>query len=364
MQGSLRPWRIRIVLLLMACASISLHAQTPSTDDDRPAGVVVSDPALDDAIATVEAPPVEEKSRDDLCRSEESDDKLIDHIHGELYKLTCSSASWFDGLFGHRRYEQDYRKSNGIVTTGALWSQREGFDKLLRFKVHFYLPQANERFHAFIGRSNRDEFVTEARQELYALPNQFNRGPDDDVFLGLGYAEPMQKHGSFDADAGVRLQFPLDPYVRGSYRFARPIGETNLLRFRESLFWENIEGLGTTTLVDWDHIVAENKMVRWTNSGTYSQNSIGLRWYSTLTLFHSLDHDRAFAYEVAGNGQTDLRIPVEDFGAAIIYRQRVWRDYLVIELRTGVDWPRQFLEDHRQANLNAALAFELRYGGP
>jgi len=315
----------------------------------------------DAAESTAEAT-TEKKTPSEVCKPDESGGALIDRVHSGLFKLTCSSVSWFDGLFGDRRYDQEYRGTNGSLTVGSLWSQRNNFDRVLRFRAHVYLPQLSEKFHAFVGRSNREDLVTESQSELYSLPNQFNRGTDDDVFLGVGYAEPMRKHGSFSADTGVGLQFPLDPYVRGSYRYSRPVGDSNIMRLRESIFWENVEGFGTTGVIDWDHSVNAQSLLRWTNSGTYSENSHGLRWFSVLTLFYSMNYDRAFAYEVAANGRTDLPVPLEDYGAAVIFRQRVWRDYLILELRTGVDWPRQFLEETRRANLNAALAFELRYG--
>ena len=341
-------------------AAVSWTAAPALAQETNPnAALDVPVPSVENADAATEKNPPAE-----ICRTDESSDALIDRVHAGLYRITCSSISWFDGLFGERRFTQEYRSTNGSLTVGSLWSQRRGFDKVLRFKAHVYLPQLSEKFHAFIVRSNRDDFVTESQSELYSLPNQFNRGTDDDVFLGLGYNEPMRKHGSFSADTGVGLQFPLDPYARGSYRFARPFGEHNLVRFRESIFWENIEGFGTTAVVDWDHAFNLMSLLRWTNSGTYSQNSYGLRWFSVLTLFHSMTYSRAFAYEAAANGRTDLPVPLEDYGVAVIYRQRVWREYLVLELRTGVDWPRQFLEERRRANLNAALAFELRYGRP
>lgn len=315
----------------------------------------------------VSAPPAQisdEQPESNPCRTAKGEEEFnawLDRLHKNLFRFTCSSATWFDGLFGNRRYDEEYRATHGSVLVGVRWDERDRFDQLFRFKVRLYLPQLNESLHAFIGRSDREDFIAESQSDLYMLPEQFNRR-DDDVFVGFGYKEPMRKRGSFDADVGVRLRFPMDPYVKGSYRFVRPIGERDLLRLRETVFWQKSERLGTTGLIEWDRILAQDYLLRWTNSGTFSQNTEGVRWYSTLTLYQLLSDERAFAYELGANGSTDREVPLTDYGAAVIYRQRIWRDWLLIELRAGVDWPREELAEERRANLNAGLAFEMRYG--
>jgi hypothetical protein len=92
--------------------------------------------------------------------------------------------------------------------------------------------------------------------------------------------------------------------------------------------------------------------------------SEGLRWSSAVTLYHVISTARqsAFAYQVFLNGSTDSGEPLSDYGAGVAYRQSVWRPWLVIELRTGVDWPRYAPTEERRANYNVGLAFEMSYG--
>jgi hypothetical protein len=48
----------------------------------------------------------------------------------------------------------------------------------------------------------------------------------------------------------------------------------------------------------------------------------------------------------------------------LIYRRSAWRDWIWIEARVGVDWPRDLLAQQRSTNLNAGLTLELRYFKP
>jgi hypothetical protein len=290
------------------------------------------------------------------------DTPWIDWIRDGLFRLTCGSVSWLDGLFGNRSYESEYRQTNGVVTMGGLWSQRDEWDKVLRFRARVYFPKVSERFHAFLGRENEDEIVNESRAELHGLPTQFNRNAEDSVFLGLGYRDAIRPRGSFDFDAGVKIRSPLKPYVKGSYRFARKLSEQDLVRLREILFWDNEDQVGVTSIVDYDHVFNEELLVRWSGSATFAQETEGVRWYSNLALYHLFSEQRAFAYEISADGSTDRSVPLSNYGFTTVYRQRVWRRWLTMDVRTGVNWPRYSTEEVRRSNLFASVALELSFG--
>ncbi len=354
----IRLWFLTMVTI-WACPVVA--QSSTDTERDQPAKEISATtdvPRIAPASDSMEAVPAGKI----LCNDDNQQHAMIDRLRSRLYKLTCSSASWFDGLFGNTRYDEDYRATHGSLTTGALWSQRKSFEKTLRYHVRMYLPQANQRLHAFVGRVDREDYVSESQPDVYGLPKVFDRDIRETNLAGIGYNEPLKKRGSFDVGTGVHLSFPLDPYVKGSYRFARPVGERNLLHLRETAFWENQEGFGVTSTLDWDHIVGDKHLLRFTTSGTFSEASEGLRWFSNFTLFQFLSGEHALAYELAANGSLDHEVPLADYGGSIVLRQRVWRDWLLLELRGGIDWPRDFLYEHRRSNLNAGLAFELRFG--
>jgi hypothetical protein len=359
------------LMLVAVCICGTTHAQETQATTD----------AVDDAASTeqtVEAP--EPEREPSPCfptgrRTRDEDDKWIDTIPEKLYTLTCSPVSWVDGLFGNDRFDDEYQNTHGHITLGGLWDERSGFHRITRAKVRVYAPQISERFNAFIGRIDEDDFFlreeesgsnqsSSSQPSTVPTPEAFDRNIDDSTLLGLGYNEPLKKRGSFDADVGVRVRFPVDPYVRGSYRYAMPLGERNLMRFRETIFWQETEGFGTTTRLDWDRVLTDNFFTRLSGSGTFSQNTIGMRWYSTFTLYQVMRHQRVLAYELKSYGATDSEVPLQNYGATIIYRRSAWRDWFWIELRTGIDWPRYVVAEKRTSNLNAGLTFELRYFKP
>jgi hypothetical protein len=300
----------------------------------------------------------------ETCKNEPPHKTFLDRLQEKLSEWTCSSASWADGLFTLRQQPYNYRSSHGEVFVGGSWGQQQDFDKVLRFRAHFNLPGVRNRWHAFVGRVDRNEFVTESAHELHPLPLAFDRNLQNSVLLGLGYEEPMKKHGAFDADVGVPIDLPIDPYAKTSYRIGLPLGESDLVRLRETVFWQKSERFGTTTRVDWDHVLGDNNLVRWTASTTRSQAIESWRWYTTLTWYQMFNPKQAMAYELgAHRNDTSLSTKVEDYSFTGIYRHNFWRTWLWLETRVGIDWPNHPLINERHSNLFGLLAFEMRFGG-
>lgn len=297
-----------------------------------------------------------------LCTDKPGGPAWLDRMQAGLYRTMCLSAARFDGFFGNARFDDEYQATYGSIVVGALWDERDQWDPSLRFKVRLRLPQLSERFNAFIGRVDPEEQVTELRDDFDSLPRQFGRRDDDAVLFGLGYSQPGRGGGYFDSDIGVKLDFPMDPYVKGRYRLALPFLQRNMLRLRETIFWQDSEGLGTTTRVDLERLLAEQWLVRWTGSGTLTENTEGIRWFSNATLYQNLGSNRALAYQAGISGESDRDVAVADYGLRVIYRQRIHREWLFLELRSSLTWPRETPLEHREPNWGAGVGLELLFG--
>jgi hypothetical protein len=77
---------------------------------------------------------------------------------------------------------------------------------------------------------------------------------------------------------------------------------------------------------------------------------------------HGLSENRAIAMAVGFNGEMDADVPLQDYGVKFAYRQRVSRDWLVVELRTSLTWPREELWQEREASWGVGLGFEMAFG--
>src|SRR5262245_36192532 len=97
----------------------------------------------------------------------------IDRTHSGVHALVWRSARKIDGMFGGDADAAVYQgETRGSITPAVLWDEFGGFSEKFRFRVKVPLPQIGERFDAFIGTFNREEYVTGRVQESGALPQQ------------------------------------------------------------------------------------------------------------------------------------------------------------------------------------------------
>jgi len=285
----------------------------------------------------------------------------IDRTQRWVFQSVWRSAMRIDRMFGDGADESAYQEASGSIAPSLLWDEFDGFQPKVRFNVNLPLPDLDERFHAFIGRVNRDEYVTERSLESGALPRQYGPVEDDQTLLGIRFQAP-KAGGSFDADAGVRLNFPVDPYVKGSYVFMHGSSQSTLFNFRETAFWQNSEGAGFTSRADIEKIFDMTWLLRWTISGTISQESKGVRGYSALTMIHGMPNRRAIAAELFTSGEMDADVPIGNYGAKIAYRRSVTRDWLIMEVRTSLTWPKDEAWQVRKATWGVGIGFEMFFG--
>jgi len=343
-------------------------APTPDAKDIPPEAQAQT-PSAQPATEPTEVAPVQTTATQmnvmDVCEEmSESAMTMLERVRRRLSITACASSGWLDGLFGDQQRYEEYNQTYGTISTGALWSDYDGFDPRLRFRVRLQLPQWDNRLSAFAGRVGEGDYVSDTETDFEALPTrQFGNLDDDSVLLGLGYSNPKRTGNDFDASVGVRLDMPLDPYARGRYEFTRNFAEHYVFSARESIFWQRSEGLGTTTRLTLDRAMSDRFLLRWTNLGTFTEETKGVEWYSQLTLFQSVGNRTGLAWQAQIEGQTDNEVQITRTAVRLIMRRQFRNpDWLFLELRGGVGWPRFKLIEIRKASPEIGVALEMQFG--
>ena len=293
----------------------------------------------------------------------ETDDQWLDRAQEGVYDMVWKSAMHLDRWFGAQEPPSAYQGASGSLTPSLLWDQFDGFQPKLRFRVEMPLPGLNERFNAFVGRVDPNEYISESAPESGALPRQYGPIDQEQTLAGISYRTPPKQGSRFDAGAGVRLKFPLDPYVKGSYVYERGDSMSGLLSLRETVFWQNSEHAGVTSRVDLEKLFLRDLwLLRWTTSLSFSERSQGVYGYSAITAIRGLPNRRAIAFEAGIDGMSDMPVPVHEYGFKAAYRQAVVRDWLVMEVRSSLTWPREKLEQERSPSWGVGIGFEMFFG--
>jgi hypothetical protein len=309
-------------------------------------------------------PPTVSTSPMEICAQPPEDDlTMLQKVRRSLTVTACASSAWLDGLFGDQIHYDEYHATYGTVTLGGLWSDYDGFDPRLRFRARLQLPQWDERISAFAGRVGEDDYVSDTEGDFDALPTrQFGTLEDESVLLGLGYSSPERTGNDFDAGVGVRVDVPLDPYARARYEIVRSFADRYVFSARETVFWQNTEGFGTTTRVNLDRVISDRFLLRWSNLGKYTEETIGMEWYTQITLFQSVGQRTGLAWQAQMEGATDNEVQITRNAARLILRRQLTPEWLILELRGGVSWPRRKLTEDRDPSPEVGIAFEMQFG--
>jgi hypothetical protein len=293
---------------------------------------------------------------------ESQEGEWIDKTHTFLYDTLWHAAMGLDRYFGSQEPAEVYQKLYGSVAPALLWDEFRGLQPKLRFQVNFPLPQLNDRFNAIVGRVNPDEFITERAQQSGAIQRQFGPAGEDETVFGLAYRGPARDGGGFGLGAGIRIRSPLDPYLKGDYTYAHGTPQNLLVTTRQTLFWEQSEHLGITSRIDLDHFLSEQALLRFTTAGTLSQKSQGLRGYAAATVLRSLAARRAIVGNLSADWETRAPVALHEFGGAAAYRQGIYRDWLILELRTSLTWPKEMPGAARTRSWGLGVGVEMLLG--
>jgi hypothetical protein len=367
----MRPATPAILLLLFAAPGLAASSSVSPQEEAAPQETAPEESAPEESAQESAAPAEAEAGE-----TGETDVRIknvcdlpdlasvawIDRMHHAVYRSVCGSAFWFDSFFGE---EDAYRQRDATFGRAGLaphWSEQDGFELKVRFKAKIHLPRLEKRLNAFLGNYDEDEFEQDRSPSFGGLPQVFQQNTDQEWLAGLGYSPLRGKRRRIDIDAGVKLDFPLDPFVRVRSQRYHFFNEVSLLRFRQTLFWRGERGLGTTSHLDIERLLARNLHVRWSNLGTIAEAFDGVDWESRLTLYHYLGGSRAFAYELSVKGETEAPVTVESYGFEMIYRQSAFRDWFFLELRGGLAWPRYLPEEIREESFGVGFGFELLFG--
>jgi hypothetical protein len=337
------------VWLVAVCAAGFFHGA---------ADAQVSPPSQPQSVPT---PPPSEPS--DLRQRGETDDEWLDRTQKGVHDLVWRSAMHMDKWFGSREPASAYQRASGSIAPALLWDEFEGFQPKVRFKVELPLPRMNERFNAFVGRVDRDEYVTERTPQSGAFQRQYGELGEEQTLAGIVYRTSAKQGSRFDAGAGVRLRLPLDPYVKGSYVYERGDSMSGMFSTRQTVFWQNSQRSGFTSRVDLEKLFAENLwLLRWTTSASISEMSDGVYGYSAITALRGFPDRRAIAFEAGMDGSSDADVPMHEFGFKAAYRQSVARDWLILEVRTSLTWPKEEPEQPRAPSWGVGIGFEMFFG--
>jgi hypothetical protein len=268
---------------------------------------------------------------------------------------TVGLARGIDSWFGERPFEDGGKVEQGRLELRTSWRRDEGFDASVRLDARFELPNLRERAYAFLGRDVERDVVTDKPSAFARQGRTLADTERSSYFAGL--AVPLSDR--IELRAGLRSAFEV--YAQARYANAWVLGESLRLDFRETVFWTDVDGFGSTTALAFTRALSPRLEVRWLNAGTVTQKSEGFEWSSLVGTYRSFGTDREMAAEALVSGKTASNVAVDDYGLRLRWTQPLHSDWLIGEFTVGHFWPRADAASPRESVWALGAAALMRF---
>jgi len=269
------------------------------------------------------------------------DNTWVDRYHARIEQNLFGTVFWFDRFF-----EDDFREDAEDPafslrwTNDLRWDRREDFDYRTRVRARIRLPRMKGRLRLIISGENQGD-STAIRPEDPGNPGLAESSMDRRLSTELAYDLYKSRDTIVAPGAGVRISVHPSVFARVRLLHARELAYSVIGRVAVTPFWDSRDGFGESNLLEFEKPVGPETLLRWTNSATISENTVGWEWGTEVSVLRRLSPSSAVTFAVNASGQTRPSATVQNYRAYARYRRNIFRDWLFVEIEPDVNWPRR-----------------------
>ncbi len=289
------------------------------------------------------------ETQDDMPLLSAEQEQMLDSGRDKASKMVTSAANWFDNFFGDERYLAEENKTRARLKIAVGYSELDEFDSSLRINWRIHLPKLSKRANFILSAGDDDEFTSDnpitspvdnERSELTAAFEFFVRtGKKLNVSTTVG--------ASFDyVYAGLRF--------RHFKNFGSWQGRL-VDRFR----YYTDDGFENRLSYDLERRISEKWLFRTTARISWFEDEDGLPYSLKFRLFQLLTQEKALTYEWENYFDTEPTNEMTDLHLRLRYRQRFYRDWLILEIAPQVTFPE---DNNRDPNPGIVFQIEADFG--
>lgn len=259
-----------------------------------------------------------------------------------------------DSFFGDELEDEEFQENRLRVRLGYEFAQRNRSEFVRDIKLDLDLPGTRKRWKVFLDATSEED--------VEGNVDPLDTGdPDEERSTtgGLRYVLRATDAVNLSADAGAKLRYPAEPFIRLRARKTFKLSESWLIRPTQWVFWESDDGFGTSTRVDVDFACFEESLFRFRQKVEFSEESSGVEFDTILFFFDRVGARAGYRFLVAARGQTEPETLIRRYEASVRYRKNIHRNWLFLEIEPSLNF---FWEDDYAASLGLAIVLEANFG--
>ena len=290
-----------------------------------------------------EAPSAEQKKPEQEAPKEPAEGQLettiFDILHGWTSKQLLTSATWLDSFFGDQRYLAEYNQSYIRVRYNVFLEQETPWLHRADLQIRVVLPQLKERTHLEIAGTPKETTSLNVTQAP-AATDKFENPGDQNVTTAVSQQIKQTNRVNFIMRAGLQWHKGGPVVILGPrFRMLFPLDHWNL-RFIEEVILRNDNGWTAKHTFDLERPLPHDLFFRATNDWIQADHMGGFIYDFVFNLAQPLSAKKALEYEWVNIFQTQPVNALTEIDLRIRYRQRIWRDWLYLEVTPQYRFPR------------------------
>lgn len=286
---------------------------------------------------------------DDIPLLDQEKEQMVDDAQVEASVLLRDVAEWIDSFFDDSRFLEEENESRATLQLSAGYSRFDNFELEPRLKVRLKLPKLSSRAQLIIEAADDSDFsVDDSPADSFSDDHSDEDGGEFRAALRWFLKESDSYNVAFDAGGSWN-------YLYGSLRF-RSLQEFGAWqgRFTNRLRWYTDDGWENRAAYDLEHYFNDDFFFRATSKINYYEEEDGFPHSQHFKLYQVLSAIQAVSYETAIYMETEPSYKSTDLQLILKYRQRFYRDWLVLEVSPRLSFP----EKHDR-EINPELIFKL-----
>lgn len=274
----------------------------------------------------------------------------IDKAHAAACRAVGEAAQWLDSFFDDDTFVEEENRSQVRVSMTTEYTRFEDFDFRPRVHVRLKLPEAEERVNLIFSYSDDEEFKLD---DDPLSPAQAVRTGEDreemNASLRWFVSESLRKNIS--VSGGMSLNYL---YTGLRYRRYYDYGSWQG-RLVEQFRYYTDDGFENNLHYDIERRISKYWFFRTSVALNWFEETNGLPHFLAFSLDQVLAEDKAVRYEWINAFETSPSYRMEDLKLRARYRQRFYRDWLILEIAPEVSFP---YEHNREFNPGIVIKLE------
>lgn len=282
--------------------------------------------------------------------------RWLDRTHDSIFRRLDNAVRrvdtmWLTEDIHPYSYELSTFKLRLLTRIGGR-SNEGNSEYKVRFRADLALPGLERKLHVFLDNAGRD-----------ALPGQDPMEREDDTRLGVRTLWKNLRHSPLSLGGGVRFQSAKPVAYADIETEWKRSAFGGMLRLAPRGFWyDNVDGLGQTTVLTWTRQLDERKWFQIRTAERSTENTDGLEMEQTFR-FASLRVRQGRGWVAQASAFPHYKHSewkLDDLMVNFTRRAPLYRNWIFYTLTPQVDFPR---EDDYQPRPSLRIGLEILLGG-